>query len=332
MDKNKPIDIVITWVDGNDPVHRKKRNEYSESKIRHEDIDGETRFVSVGEIAYCIASINRFASFVRKIFIVTDQQDPGIAPDGPLTSWLKENFEQPIPMEIIDHKVIFEGYEQYLPTFNSLSIETLLWKIPGLSDDFVYFNDDVILIGETSPETWFKDGKTNVYGYWHKRWTAALLRALRLKKHGHKEFTFRDSLLNGADVAGAKKNFFRLTHTPHAMNRSLLETFYNAHPEVILRNISHRFRDAHQFNPQAMFQNFAIAQGQANILSTSGLIFYMRPREEENYMQECIRRCEAISTAKFLCVNSLDQANEIDRQLMLSWIASRIGVKDTYKA
>ena len=306
--------------------------QYAESKIQHEDIDGETRFVSVGEIAYCIASINRFAPFVRKIFIVTDRQDPGIGPDGKLYSYLKENFMQPIPMELVDHKVIFEGYGQYLPTFNSLAIETLLWKIPGLSEDFVYFNDDVMHIGEARPETWFRDGKTNVYGYWHKRWTAALLRALRPKKHGHKEFTFRDSLLNGADVAGAKSDFFRLTHTPHALNRSILETFYAAHPEAILRNVSHRFRDAHQFNPQAMFQNLAIAQGQANILPTTGLIFYMRPREEEGYMEECIRRCEEIPTAKFLCVNSLDQANEADRKLMLGWIARRIGLKGTYKA
>ena len=114
--KEFPIDVVITWVDGDDPIHRAKRNTYSDESTSFEDIGGDTRFRSIGEIAYCVASINKFAPYVRKIFIVTDNQDPKIE------SFIKENFPNHIPMEIVNHDTIFHGYEKYIPVFNSLAI------------------------------------------------------------------------------------------------------------------------------------------------------------------------------------------------------------------
>ena len=62
----KPIDIVITWVDGDDPIHKKKREKYlaGSNLQQYDDIAGTTRYRSVGEIDYCVASILRFAPFV----------------------------------------------------------------------------------------------------------------------------------------------------------------------------------------------------------------------------------------------------------------------------
>ena len=58
------IDAVITWVDGNDPVHRRKRMTYANpDMLLADDIAGDTRFVEVGEIAWCVASIKQVAMF-----------------------------------------------------------------------------------------------------------------------------------------------------------------------------------------------------------------------------------------------------------------------------
>ena len=330
MEKEQAIDVVITWVDGADPVHRKKREEYRENKIKFDDIDGETRFISVGEIAYCIASINRFAPFVRKIFIVTDNQDPGI--NGKLKDYLSDNFNRIIPMEIVSHETIFKGYEQYLPTFNSISIETMLFRIPGLAEHFVYFNDDVVLINKTSPETFFENGKAIAYGYWHTKWTAALLRAIRKKKNGHKSFTLRDSILNSANLVGLKSKFFRHRHTPHAMSRSILEEIYNTYPNLLEENIRFRFRDGSQFNPQALFQNYALPKAKAEEKPLDGLVFYIRPRKEENYIQENLSKCDAMQNATFLCMNSVDMMKPEDRQMLLSWLSKKIGLNKPYLA
>lgn len=113
------IDVVIAWVDGNDPKHRDKMKPYLDPQsAKSDDIAGPTRFRSEGEIFYCVASILRFAPFVRKIFIVTDEQNPH------LEEFVQKNFpdNHRTPIEIVDHKILFRGYEQYLPIFSSLQL------------------------------------------------------------------------------------------------------------------------------------------------------------------------------------------------------------------
>ena len=156
------IDVVIAWVDGNDPAHKRKINPFLPSdKQRSDDVDGKTRYRSEGEIFYSVASVLRFAPFVRKIFIVTDEQNPHL--DG----FLQKNFpDNHIPIEIIDHKIIFRGYEQYLPVFNSRAVETCIYRIPDLSENYVYFNDDFFLTRPLKETDWFVDDKTVAYGYW----------------------------------------------------------------------------------------------------------------------------------------------------------------------
>ena len=87
------IDAVITWVDGNDPVHRQKRNRLaSPDMLKADDVAGDTRFVEVGEIAWCVASINRYAPWINKIYIVTDAQDPH------LEEFMERNFPEGISL------------------------------------------------------------------------------------------------------------------------------------------------------------------------------------------------------------------------------------------
>ena len=88
-----PIDVVITWVDGNDLHHINKMQPYLRAEFGTESnrslpsfSAGVTRYRSVGEIYFCIASILRFAPFIRNIFIVTDNQDPEI------NDFIKVNF------------------------------------------------------------------------------------------------------------------------------------------------------------------------------------------------------------------------------------------------
>jgi hypothetical protein len=59
-------------------------------------------------------------------------------------------------VRIVDHREIFRGYEQLLPTFNSLAIECMLWRIEGLADRFLYFNDDMMLVRPVEPPTSFR--------------------------------------------------------------------------------------------------------------------------------------------------------------------------------
>ena len=164
MNPNDKIDAVITWVDGNDPVHQAKRAQFLTNKRENarKDVAGETRFNQVGEIYCCIASILRFAPWINKIYIVTDNQDPHVE------DYIKIHFpDNKIPVEVVDHKVVFEGYEKHLPTFNSLAITSVLWRIPGINERFILFNDDVMLQRPVTPEDFYRDNKIVLYG---RRW------------------------------------------------------------------------------------------------------------------------------------------------------------------
>lgn len=318
----KPIDIVITWVDGDDPIHKKKREKYlaSSNLQQYDDIAGTTRYRSVGEIDYCVASILRFAPFVNHIYIVTDNQDPQLDPF--INKYFPEN---QIPISIIDHKTIFKGYEEYLPTFNSLSIETMLYRIPGLSENFVYLNDDFMLTAPIKPEDWFINDMPVIYGYWHYTFTARLMRTIGKLKKGHSAFKFRDSMLNAATILGKKASwkFFRIVHAPLALKRSLYERFYQEHPNLLVHNIQHRFREKTQYNPQVLFQTMMAVDHQCIVKSDKNTVAYLQPRPHrpKNFRKQM----EKIYHQKgflFCCINSLDQGTEEQQKEIVDWIKS----------
>jgi hypothetical protein len=119
------IDIVFTWVDGNDPIHVQLLKYYNSPETKN-------RFYNNDELKYSLRSIEKYAPWARYIFIVTNDQIP---------SWLDKNHPK---IKLISHKQIFPN-KSHLPTFNSLAIESHLHRIPGLSRRFLYFNDDILL-------------------------------------------------------------------------------------------------------------------------------------------------------------------------------------------
>ncbi|MCE3253988.1 MAG: hypothetical protein K0Q67_3008, partial [Cellvibrio sp.] len=129
-----PIDAVITWVDGADPHHKARLDAYLSSigSTRPRSAN-RARFSSVGEIEYCVVSLLRYAPWIRTIFIVSDQQQPDF-----MAKLIGTVYESRV--KIVDHRVIFSGYEHHLPTFNSMSISSMLWKIPGLAEQFLFLN------------------------------------------------------------------------------------------------------------------------------------------------------------------------------------------------
>ncbi|RYZ81019.1 MAG: capsular biosynthesis protein, partial [Moraxellaceae bacterium] len=159
-DSDLPIDAVITWVDGQDPAHQAKLDAYTISLGgTRPRTASPTRFHNSGEINYCIKSLLRFAPWLRNIYIVTDNQTPEI-----VYKLHGSRFSSRI--KVIDHRDIFVGYESALPTFNTRSITTMLWRIPGLSENFLYLNDDFLLIRPCSPENFFYDNKIILRGEW----------------------------------------------------------------------------------------------------------------------------------------------------------------------
>ena len=320
-----PIDVVITWVDGSDPRNMARRQAYmaGEKYVESDDIGGPTRYISTGEILVCVGSVLAFAPFVRKIFIVTDGQDPH------LESFIAGNFpDSRIPVEIVDHKAIFEGFEQYLPTFNSLSIESMLYRIPGLSEHFVYMNDDYFLIRKITPEDWFDNGRAVCFGKKSSTAVARLLRALKPCKSGHKPFGYADSLLNAADMAGSSY-FWYMPYAPLVLRKSWFEKYYSVFPEVVEHNIQFKFRNPSQFNPQALFFIRGEKEGLCTVHPEKGRTLFIKSRfGRSGYMKKMLEQAEKSGNYTYGCIDSIDQASEEDRRMFGEWISARMGLKE----
>lgn len=138
---NLDIDFVIIWVDGQDEKWLSEKRQYSPEK---EADNREVRFRDWGNLRYWFRGVEKYAPFVRKIFFVTW---------GHIPSWLDTSNPK---LEIVNHRDYIPS--EYLPTFNSHTIELNLHRIKGLSEHFVYFNDDVFVVSPTKPEDYFKNG------------------------------------------------------------------------------------------------------------------------------------------------------------------------------
>ena len=135
------IDFVIPWVDGNDPEWRKRKNAFVGTNAEDER---DERYRDWDLLRFWFRGVEQYAPWVRYIWFICDQEPP---------KWL--NKEHP-KLRIVRH----EDYlpEEYRPAFSSHPIELNLHRIGGLSEHFVYFNDDTFLMQPLTEDFFFKKG------------------------------------------------------------------------------------------------------------------------------------------------------------------------------
>jgi len=291
------IDAVITWVDGDDPQHLAKRLHYQPQAPRNANAVNPHRWACNDELSYCLRSIANHAPWIGRIWIITDAQMPDL-------SQLSADLVARIT--IVDHQTLFAGYEHALPTFNSLAIETLLWRIPGLAEQFVYFNDDVFLTGPLSPGDMFRNDAPVLRGAWVDQ------RAIAADPASGEDPTLLNALthINAAALAGfGADRLFRAAHVVHPLRRSVLAVLFERHRAAFEANIGHRFRCVSQFLPQSLHNHACIAAGEA-VLETAEDHLHLRTGAVHDYPLPHVRAYLARALQpqfKFLCVNDLPQ-------------------------
>jgi len=164
---NKKIDLVYLWVDGSDENWLAKKNEAlsKEGKPPMKRATGEIRWLDNDELKYSLRSVEKFAPWINHIFIATDGQIP---------KWL--NIDSP-KVTIVHHKEFIPS--ELLPLFNSTAIEMFLWNIPGLSEHFIYSNDDMFF-GKAVESDFFFDENGNPITIFKNRYYK---NSRRLKRH-----------------------------------------------------------------------------------------------------------------------------------------------------
>lgn len=315
-----PIDIVYLWVDGADPILRRKRlAAMGGAHTLPDDVGGETRYASFDELAWSIASVNRFMPWVHKIYIVTDGQDP-----SDQLELTRRTFEHPIPVEVVDHSVVFRGYEHVLPVFNCNSIEAVMWRIPGLSDKYIYFNDDMFVLAPMRPEDWFDGDRLIVHGHHLPLWVAEIAERLRTYK-GHHALGFKTHMITSAKIAGTTQIPFYY-HTPLAQDRRILEAFFAERPDLIEANARHKFRDRSQFNPQVLCNILAEKAGRLIYDRTNTNLFLKPIADRPDYLTRRLAAADRNTTLRLGCISSLDRASGQQRNEFEQWILRRLQI------
>ena len=245
-----PIDVVYTWVDGSDPEWRRKKEAAEaerEGRAPLELATSRQRFENRDELRYSIRSVHMFAPFVRNIYIVTDGQVP---------SWLDEGQEG---VHVVDHKDIFPP--EALPCFNSHAIEARLHHIPGLSEHFLYLNDDVFFGAEVFPTDFFHpNGISKVF--LSKATIARHLPAERARASDWGGRNAQELILREFGKLFVNKS----RHTAHVLRRSVMGEIEERFPDEMARTVANTFRDETDLAPTSiLYPNYALVTARAVI-------------------------------------------------------------------
>ncbi len=225
-----PVDVVYTWVDQSDPAWMEKRELAATGYGRMEDprlcLDGirEKEFETLDELRFSLRSLSRYAGFVRKIFIVTDDQVP---------VWLNRFHTK---IELVSHREIF-GKQGKRPCFNSHAIESRLHHIPGLAEHFLYFNDDFFLGRPVTAADFFINSEVS-------RFFPSPV------KIDPSPVSAQDLAISSAAKQGRALLFerfgetvsHRIIHAPYPLRRSVLFEMESIFPKEFAATTAHQFR------------------------------------------------------------------------------------------
>lgn len=310
LDVRFPIDVVYLWVDGDDPQWRARKNAaLADAGIAREpEAVADARFRDGGELKYSLRSLAQYAPWVRRVFLVTDRQVP---------SWL--NLAEP-RLTVVDHEQLFAGAGT-LPTFNSHAIGARLHHIEGLSEQFLYANDDMFFGRDTVPQSFFFAGGQSKF----------FLSKLALG-------------LTGGELPsheGARRNVIELIerdfgtvpaqifyHSPYPQRRSVMFELEGRYPREFERTLHNQFRSDTDVEPNTwLYSYYAFLTGAA----VPGEIPYTYVQLGRAGAEERLVQLAAERDRDVFCINDHADATPEQHAFAMDWLASYFAVPSPFE-
>lgn len=263
------IDFVIIWVDGSDREWQKTKNHYLKIEKGIEVDSNQVRYRDWDLLKYWFRAVETYAPWVDQVHFVTCGQMP---------EWMNPNAPK---LKLVNHADYIP--EEYLPTFSSHPIELNLHRIPGLSERFVYFNDDFFLAAPVTPRDFFVHGlpcdcieerpieftKREIYNSILINdiiFTNRHFNRLQNRKEHRKlwyslntpHITVRNLLMS----IFRAQNFFGLNthHLPQAYRKETFREVWEAEHDWLDETCSHRFRSPEDVS-QVVLKNWQLMKG-----------------------------------------------------------------------
>ena len=252
LNENSDIDFVITWVDGNDPAWQAEKDRVVQESGQERKTDRrKERYRDWDNLQYWFRGVEQYAPWVRKIHFVTW---------GHLPEWL--NTDHP-KLNIVRHEDFIP--DEFRPTFNSHTIEWNFHRISDLSENFLYFNDDMFILKNIAPTDFFRNGypvdmlalqpdvanvDNEVMPYIYLNNTMLLAKYFdkrtNMKKqpgaYFHIGYPPMYFLYNMLELAFPRFTGFYTVHGPSPLKKTTYDRLWELEPELLKNVCGHTFR------------------------------------------------------------------------------------------
>jgi hypothetical protein len=305
--KNISIDLVYMWVDGNDPKWLEKKQRYMDKKI-----NTVGRYVDNQELKYSLRSVEKHLPWIRKIFIFTDDQIPVFLD----TSHPK--------IEIVHHSQIIPN--EILPLFNSSLIEYFIYKIPDLSEHFLFANDDTFVNDDLKPSFFFKDGLPIMRMLYNPliKYKLKLKKALNINVN-----TYRLAIENAFILFKKRFNIFYPISQHHNIDaflksdfKAVVENVFNKELEAVFGN---RFRDKTDIH-RILINYYALANNRG-ILTYADRKESCRIRVHRTNYQKYITKYNP----QLFCINDSEHATDEHRAQVEPFLKKMYPLKSKFE-
>jgi hypothetical protein len=317
------IDAVYTWANFLDPAWREARDHFAAldpaKRVKPDPANAAAiRHTDNGELRYSLRSLERYAPFVRRVHLVID----GSPPD-----WLDAGAHD---VRVWSSRDIFPaGFP--LPVFSSDLIEAFLWKIPDLSEHYIYFNDDMLLASPCKPDDFFDahgrsivrmvpdliDAPLGPVDFVYSRMLRNTERAIRRHIRPIYRPRFPTSKpwvpMIARRLIQKKLALNEMAHIAQPFHRSLWPLFHEVFAKELAALSTSRFRHVQGFCVNLAYQYLAHQRQQAAFtFDASDLLIPRRAAPEELRALQQDARDAARKGIKFLCFNDGIGHSEID--------------------
>ena len=230
IEKITTVDIVITYVNGLDPVWQSDYEKYTNQPVL------EKRFRDWGTLRYLFRGIAENMSFIRKVHLV-------VSHESQVPEWVNRD-----EVHVVLHKDIIPA--EFLPTFNCNPIEMHLHRIEGLDEEYLYFNDDMFPMSKCKPTDFFRNGR-GVLGVSHHLFAMNMFKKI-----------CRNSDRLARRALGLKKSIFflRPQHICSPLLKRACMDVYSRVPAEIAKTAASRVRDEKNLN-QYLFLDYMYLKG-----------------------------------------------------------------------
>jgi hypothetical protein len=309
------MDLVYFWVDSTDPAWQAKKNEALKATGPHTS-SPPARFRNHDELKYSLRSVAKHAPFIRNIYIITNQQRP---------TWLNSETRG---LFVVDHKDIFPD-SSCLPCFSSNAIETVMHRICGLSEFFLYANDDMFFLNDVSAEDFLPGNGKMLVGFKstlaripsdpeHDPFSEQFVNTCRLMEvELGKFYRPRINLKQWIRLRLFRKNVYLWNYPNHQIqivSKSIAYEIHDRFPQEICAAMHERFRSRESIDVAALLLYYAIYRGAAVPIFDKTWLRINRKRDPGRLLRQsrALLNTPPSRRLKFLCLNDSEGNERFD--------------------